>query len=102
MCLLQDVLNTLQSHLECADTPELLVAVVDVILEVTRGFPEVFQYYFRVCRGGLVVRPAMEKWGLMHVRKVLSQISLCRSYRLIRDNPFCIYWIFVLKRPFVT
>ena len=37
------------------------------------------------------------KWCLMHVRKVLSKISLCSPHRLIRDNTFRFYGIFLFK-----
>ena len=39
-----------------------------------------------------------EKGDLMHVRKVSSQISMCSSQRLIRDDTFRLNWIFVWKR----
>ena len=34
----------------------------------------------------------------MHVRKDLSQISLCSPHRLIRDDTLRLYWIFAKKR----
>ena len=37
-----------QSVLENADVPELLVAVVDVILHVTNTYPHVFGSHFKV------------------------------------------------------
>ncbi|KAH3841716.1 hypothetical protein DPMN_115190 [Dreissena polymorpha] len=43
----------------------------------------------------------LRKLGLMHVRKKLSQISLCSPHRLIRDDTFRVYGIFRLKEvPF--
>ena len=42
------VLNNLQTVLENADTPELLVSVVEVILQLTKIYPHIFSDYFRV------------------------------------------------------
>ncbi|WAQ96320.1 SMG1-like protein [Mya arenaria] len=41
------LLGQLQSLLENADTPELLTAVVNVILQLTNTYPKVFQMFFR-------------------------------------------------------
>ena len=38
--------------------------------------------------------PRVRLRGLMHVRKVSSQISLCSPHRLIRDEPFRFCGIF--------
>jgi hypothetical protein len=40
---------------------------------------------------------ALEKLGLMHVRKVSSQISLCSTHRLIRRDTFRFNGIFRLQ-----
>ena len=42
------VLNHLQTLLENADTPELLMSVINVILQLTKIYPHVFSDYFRV------------------------------------------------------
>ncbi|KAH3750445.1 hypothetical protein DPMN_184968 [Dreissena polymorpha] len=44
------------------------------------------------------MRLTLGKGGLMHMPKVLSQISLCSLLRLIRDNIFRLYWIVYSKR----
>jgi hypothetical protein len=44
----QLVINNVQSVLENADTPDLLVAVVDVILHLSKVYPHVFSSHFRV------------------------------------------------------
>ena len=33
------------------------------------------------------------KWGIMHLREVSFQISLCSLHRLIRDDTFHLNWI---------
>ena len=43
------ILNHLQTLLENADTSELLISVVNVILQLTKVYPHVFSEYFRVC-----------------------------------------------------
>ena len=43
---------------------------------------------------------ALWKGGLMHMRQVLSQISLCSPHRFIRENTFCFNNIFRLKKVF--
>ena len=45
----------------------------------------------------ITVSRALRKLGIMHVRKVLSQISLCSPHRLIRDDTFRFYGIFSFK-----
>ena len=40
----------------------------------------------------------LRKLGIMQVRKVSSQISLCRPNRLIRDDTFRLNWIFAKER----
>ena len=40
----------------------------------------------------------LRKLGIMHVRKVSSQISLCSPHRLIRDDTFRLNWIYAKKR----
>ena len=40
----------------------------------------------------------LRKLGIMHVRKVSSQNSLCSLHRLIRDDTFRLNWIFAKKR----
>ena len=40
----------------------------------------------------------LRKLGIMHVRKVSSQISLCSSHKVIKDDTFCLNWIFAKKR----
>jgi hypothetical protein len=40
----------------------------------------------------------LEKLGLIYVRKLPPQISLCSPHRLIRDNTFRLNWIFAKKR----
>ena len=47
--MLQMILNQLQTLLENADTPELLISVVNVILQLTKVYPHIFSEYFRVC-----------------------------------------------------
>lgn len=48
MHVFQMILNNLQTLLENADTPEFLMAVVNVILQVTKVYPHIFEDYFRV------------------------------------------------------
>ena len=35
------------------------------------------------------------KLGKMHVRELLSKISLCSLHKIIIDKTFCLNWIFV-------
>ena len=49
-------------------------------------------------RMGSQLSHVLRKLGLMHVRKVSSQISLCSPHRLIRDDTFRLNWIFAKKR----
>ena len=52
-----------------------------------------FRVFSKLCR-------VLRKLGIMHERKVSSQISLCSPYRLIRDDSFRLNWIFAKKRDF--
>ena len=66
----------------------------------------VFAYYFEIYDAYLYDGTArclnmcrvLRKLGIMHVRKVSSQISLCSPHRLIRDDTFRLNWIFAKKR----
>lgn len=46
--LLQFVMSRLQSTLENADVPDLLIAIVNVIFEISSGYPGIFSKHFRV------------------------------------------------------
>lgn len=41
-------MSRLQSTLEVADIPELLIAIVNVIFEISSGYPNVFSNHFSV------------------------------------------------------
>ena len=46
---------------------------------------------------GYYLSRVLRNLGLMHVRKVSSQISLCRPHNLFRDDTFRFSSIFIFK-----
>ena len=40
----------------------------------------------------------LEERGLMNVRKVSTQMSLCSLHKLIRDDTFCLNWMYNKKK----